>query len=144
MIKIVKLPEVKLTNGLVVANYSSPHPFRFEDDSVLPACTEERAIMTMLNAKEIIVETRTIIGVSEDVHDIKLEYKLTWFLEEDIAHFMRLYEKNMLPWHYIITPLPVVKAMEDAGMIIKDTPFRTGRLSDRIDKTLYKTKFCVL
>lgn len=30
----------KLSNGLRVANFSSPHPFTFEDGSVIPAVND--------------------------------------------------------------------------------------------------------
>ena len=35
-------PRVTLSNGLTLANFSSPHPFKFMDGSVLPPCSPER------------------------------------------------------------------------------------------------------
>lgn len=35
-------PRVTLSNGLTLANFSSPHAFKFMDGSVLPPCSPER------------------------------------------------------------------------------------------------------
>ena len=38
-----EMPITVLSNGIRVANFSSPHDFEFEDSSILKACSKERA-----------------------------------------------------------------------------------------------------
>jgi hypothetical protein len=42
-VAVEPMPTVILKNGLRVGNHSSPHEFQFDDGSVLPACSPERA-----------------------------------------------------------------------------------------------------
>lgn len=39
----MEIPTIRLSNGTVVANFSSSHPFYFGDGSILPACSSIRA-----------------------------------------------------------------------------------------------------
>ena len=46
------MPIVTLTNGIRIGNHSSPHTFTFEDGTVLPACSDERALTHKLQSIE--------------------------------------------------------------------------------------------
>lgn len=139
--KLPDLPSVTLTNGLVVANYSSPHPFLFEDGSILPACSNERAKLTMLYSNEVVVST------AFNYMNIRLDWEITWFVQEDMLNITKAFTRNKLPWNIVITPLPVMQAWSKyiADKPIQHGPFRTGRLVDRLEpKKLSIDKFCVL
>ena len=134
---IPKLPVITLINGLVVANYSSPHTFEFEDGSVLGACNKDRCMITELIPLETI-HSRCLTHI-----DIVLRYNMTWFLEEE---FKQILESKPL-WDVIITPLPVMKAWAEQrkrNNILPYGPWRTGRLVDRYNKILSISKFCIV
>lgn len=65
------MPWVWLSNGLIVANFSSPHSFRFTSGELLPACEEDRARGLMLDVTE--VETPNPRGWT----DIELRFELS-------------------------------------------------------------------
>ena len=118
-----ELPTVILSNGLRVANYSSPHPFTFDDGSVLPRCSDERATMTMLKKHKT---DRKIFESKSGVEFIKqkVRYTLSWFVAEDIRKIMHVFDSGKLPWDLIIAPLPVVDGMVTAGYDVLASPQR--------------------
>ena len=59
MRNLSKMPAVDLSNGICVANFSSPHPFTFEDGTVLPACEEDRVIVGSVSPMETLIPART-------------------------------------------------------------------------------------
>ena len=143
------LPSIILSNGLVVANYSSPHAFEFTDGSVLQACSDERATLTKLTAVES-KHSWTIAGVKQrvEITDIVINWKLTWFLKEEIIKIHNAIEELMgLPWDIILVPLPLMIAMKNELPGMKMTtnmyPFRIIRVADRITKKIHIDKFCV-
>lgn len=149
MKKIPKLPAVVLSNGLVVANYSSPHPFLFEDESVLDACSNERATLTAIQSNEVQIATTNITRSSGMVSyvDVRLDWELTWFVQEDMNNIVQAFVDNELPWDIIITPMPVMIGWKKYrhNKIIHQGPFRTGRLVDRLEpKRLSISKFCII
>jgi len=139
-----ELPSVVLSNGLRVANYSSPHPFTFTDGSVLPACSSARAKMTLLDASERELP-REINGIK--IIDVVIDWKLTWFLEEEVDKITYAQYQQGFPWDIILVPLPFMVAVKkyidrsfkDAGL----PPFRVIRVADRITKEIHIDKFCV-
>ena len=61
------LPIVKLSNGLRVANFCSPHIFEFEDGSVLGQRSQEWANRVKANIEDTVIEERhgiNLIAVS--------------------------------------------------------------------------------
>jgi hypothetical protein len=123
------IPTVKLSNGLVVGNFSSPHAFVFEDGSNLSPCPPERARACMLHAVE--VESPGIKGTV----DIELSFKLTSSVRDELALAQALPGIDI-----ILVPLPVMKAMADAGMPIGKC--RTIRVADRVTKAIHINRFC--
>ena len=47
----------KLSNGLKVGNFSSPHPFTFEDGSVIPAVNNNDSQRLKVNFNETVIQT---------------------------------------------------------------------------------------
>ena len=60
----------KLSNGLKVGNFSSPHAFTFEDGSVIPAVNDIDSQRLKVDFIETIVENKSAIGFDEDICDI--------------------------------------------------------------------------
>ena len=145
--KLIQLPSVKLSNGLVVANYSSPHAFTFIDGNILEACSEERAAATMLQKHK---SNQKVFEFDNKIMIIKhqVRYSLTQFVADDIRQIMKVYDAGELPWHVIIAPLPVLQGMLTAGYDILKTPFVTGTLIEspdgRVKKILYSDEFCYM
>lgn len=137
------VPVVALSNGLRVANFSSPHPFTFVDGHVLPACAPERAQWLMLEAEETRVTNHitqrwghTNVGVP--ITDIILSWKLT---PDVMAEVARLHEVEDID--IVLVPLPVMQALKE---FCPDTSLykkcRVIRTADRVAKTIYIDKFC--
>lgn len=122
---------VTLSNGKKVANFSSPHPFTFEDGNILPAVPNEYAEKYKIDFKE----TEHLNG------DIELSFGLT----NDVRDLMRSWEilwvSDMVD--VVFCPLPMIVAMRDAGMDVVNSPFRAICITDRINKLVSITKQCI-
>lgn len=126
-----------LSNGLRIANFSSPHPFTFTDGTVIPKVNDDLSRKLMLKCEERIIEK----GIVKNVI-------LTWKLSTEVLHelyeWQCIWEKGLID--YILVPLPVMSALKEEGWnshAIMDTPFRVIRIADRITKTIHIDKFCV-
>lgn len=125
-----KMPTVRLTNGLVVGNFSSPHEFQFEDGSILPACSKERAEALSVEFKETV----------HDSGDIRYQnISLGFDLRDDVlAAFTNDCEGEV---DIVLCALPMIKALQEKGLsIIKG---RTIRCLSRTDKRIHIDKFGV-
>lgn len=133
------MPIITLSNGLRVANFSSPHPFRFTDGSELPECSPERARVSKLQAHE--VETDRGLWT-----DIDLEFTMS---NECLA----LLEDAMMEYRFgrvdvVIVPFAVLnalKAKDPRNWLAygpRHHPFRTIRCADRVTKLNHHDRFC--
>lgn len=122
-------PVVTLTNGIRVANFSSPHPFTFDDGTVLPACDPERSRSLTLEA----VERPTPRG---SWTDIELWFRPTRIVDTALAELESDPDITI-----ILVPLPVMEAMKDCGRNIGKC--RVCRVADRITKTICANRFCI-
>jgi len=122
--------KVKLSNGVIVANFSSPHPFLFEDDTTLPGHSPEDARKLALRAEDIftprpggpLVDVDKKFAMSPDLQD-ELDR-----LEADPAIDI------------IIVPFPVLSSIKESGRAIGKA--RTIFTTDRITKKCSISKFC--
>ena len=119
-----------LSTGLRVGNFSSPHEFKFTDGSVLPACSEERARLLMLEATEYLVPSGC--GRYADIG-------LTFSMSGEVAAALDAAEQTDVD--LVLIPFPVMTAMKQAGRDIGKC--RVCRVADRVNKTIYHDKFCV-
>lgn len=144
------IPVVELSNGLVVANYSSPHTFEFIDGNVLGECTEQRSKITELQ----IVEIPYAVKIRDtSITAVNVTYHLTWFLKEETRKIFKAYDEGDLPWDILITPLPLMLALKEyycenaatPNALIRQNiqPFFGIRLFDRYTKVIHHNKFCV-
>lgn len=122
-------PVVRLKNGVRIANFSSPHEFKFDDGTVLPACTPERAKLLMLESEEV-------ARAGGKWTDIELVFKMSRQVDEAIDIL-----DNDLGVDVILVPFPVLEAIKrDRRPIGK---CRVCRVADRVAKTIFSDKFCI-
>lgn len=132
-----KAPIVELSNGLKVINFSSPHPFNFEDGTILPACSAKRAQSLMLKAEE-----RESRSLCLRWTDIDLEFKMS----EPVRHELMVccYEQVDI----VLVPLPVlqlarkIRLPHEHARIIQQK-VRGIRVKDRVTKEIYIDRFCL-
>jgi hypothetical protein len=126
-----------LTNGLRVANFSSPHPFTFTDGTVIPERDKEFAKRMMLEVEEIPVKCRRRFKT------IKPDFTLTHLVRDQIILWWTLY--NMKKVDAVLLPLPVMTALlkEFTEKQVLKSPFVVIRVADRITKAIHIDKFCI-
>ena len=150
----MEMPIVVLKSGLRVANFSSPHEFRFDTGEVLPACSPERAKSLMLDNKETVSDNP--FGWS----DVKLEFLMSEEVEREL---IRICEEELGTFNVLLVPLPVREAIKNlpaqaraepvGGMhqlLNRDSAYRwildvarVCRTADRVTKTIYGDRFCL-
>jgi hypothetical protein len=140
---ILQAPAITLSNGLRVANFSSPHPFNFVDGTILPACDNARSTHLALNT-ESSTETVDASGKFSNV-------SIQWELTPEIAKALDILEGDPLV-DIILCPLPVLTAIKQ---LREDSPYddkmssnlwskaRTIRVADRITKAIFIDRFCI-
>lgn len=123
------VPVVTLSNGLRVANFSSPHTFKFVDGTELPACSKERALHLMLGALEH--EENGIKGTT----DIVIEWTMTVAVQQALEALQARDDIDL-----VLVPLPVMTVIKDFEMDIGKC--RVIRVANRISKEIYIDRFC--
>lgn len=68
-------PRATLKSGLVIVNFSSPHPFLFDDDTILGSCDQERSLALALKVAEKHVYRTTIRRAR--IEDVIMGYAMT-------------------------------------------------------------------
>jgi hypothetical protein len=131
MQQIEKAPRTKLSNGLVVANMSSAHPFTFVDGAVIPACSPERCKSGEL--KPIEIESEGIKGTT----DIKIAFKLT----SGVTDMLDVLEQDG-EVDIVLVPFPVISALKAEGNT-DYSKVRSIRVADRVSKEIHIDRFCI-
>lgn len=134
-----------LSNGLRVANFSSPHSFEFEDGSVLPAVSEESCKKLSMDANEDIYKYPKY-GIEDKLGavyiSILLSFKSNPNVDEAIDYWLNRNDIDI-----VIVPLPVITMLRNTmnwdNDMIYHSPFRTIRIADRITKKICIDKFCI-
>ena len=148
MARGMTMPIIRLDNGIHVANFSSPHSFRFVTGEVLPACSPERANYLMLGALE-----HQSPGPGHRWTDIAIEFTMSAAVADAVLD-CQYCEANV-----ILVPLPVMQAAKCFAneAPVCDTDFeeadavwrrqvcrlRCIRVADRVTKTIYPDRFCI-
>jgi hypothetical protein len=153
-------PTTTLSNGLRVANFSSPHEFHFVDGSVLPACSPERCTWLSMKSQEVI--TTSECGRWQD---IEISFQLS---AQCIAQLLIMeYDPDV---DVILVPRVVKDALREEQQYALDyeqerrdryelylamtseppnttlgnlTKVRTIRCADRVKKLNHIDRFCV-
>jgi len=120
---------VILSNGLCVANHSSPHAFMFEDNSILRACSDERAQALKLSDEDVEVPNKG------GWIDVQKKFILNDTIRQSIDELQR--DETI---QIILVALPVLLALKDAGVPIGKA--RALYMVDRVSKKVSISKFC--
>lgn len=125
---------VTLSNGKRVANFSSPHPFEFEDGNVLPAHSPESANQLKVEFIEKLIN---------DDGDVLLTFELSPAVNDEMTRWMTLYREGQVD--VVFCPLPMITAIKGNWSTdwLYDTPFRAVRIEDRINKKVSIWKQCL-
>jgi len=133
------MPIVVLKNGTRVGNFSSPHEFRFDDGSVLPACPPERVQAGALEVQEATVRH------PKGWTDIKLNWTLSDSCCRLISESAALFAQDHVD--VVLVPLPVMTVIKrDLHVVSRDIaswPFRVVRVADRTSKVIHADRFCI-
>lgn len=121
---------IQLTNGKNVANFSSPHPFTFEDGTVLPAKSNEEA----QRLKVDFIEHKDPDAIEGHSVDMQLTFKLSDAVMEEVDKWETIAGDGHVD--VVFCPLPMIKALHAIGYNVKASPFRCIRMMDRVKKTL--------
>ncbi len=121
---------IQLTNGKNVANFSSPHPFTFEDGTVLPAKSNEEA----QRLKVDFIEHKDPDAIEGYSVDMQLTFELSDAVMEEIDKWERIAGDGHVD--VVFCPLPMIKALRAMDYDVKASPFRCIRMMDRVKKTL--------
>jgi hypothetical protein len=123
------MPIVVLKSGVKVGNFSSPHPFRFDDGTVLEACDPERCKAGALESRE--VEHPTPLGTI----DIELQFSMS-------PECQRMLDESAdTDADIIIVPFPVLDCLKRESKPLGKC--RVIRMVDRVNKIASSTRFCV-
>ena len=138
MIFLDKYPSIKLEEkGIRVVNYSSPHPYTFHTGEVLPACSDEVAQETKLEANHGKVYN------DKGWLDVSISYCLSKMQHEELPKLIAFNEIDI-----ILVPYPVLNALKECWEHDErwDDVFykvRVCKLHDRITKVIRADEFCV-
>lgn len=132
------MPLTTLSNGLTVANFSSPHAFTFEDGTVLGACSNERAQHFSAYVQDEVLEENT----NHDVLTLAVTL-LDRVYQELLALRRESFEQKIV----IILPLMMIQALRNQygwdNKRLLASPFRTIRMKSRTEKVCCIDKFCI-
>ena len=134
-----KMPTATLASGVKVANFSSPHEFRFTDGTELASCTPARTMAGSLRAVEI--ETERELWT-----DLSLSFELNKQVTELLVQALLAWTDGKVD--LVLCPLPVMKSLEAVdwtlnGVRFDTHPFRSVRMADRINKVIFHDRFCL-
>jgi hypothetical protein len=135
---------IVLSNGLRVANFSSPHEFQFVDGSILPAVSNELSKKLSLQVEEETYSTENIKDTDNKYISIKIKFTLDPLVIEELSYWHQEHKKGNVD--VVIVPRPCLDAIRESGTndeMINKFPFRTIRVADRLLKTVCIDKFCI-
>jgi hypothetical protein len=130
------MPIITLTNGLRIGNHSSPHPFQFEDDSILPGCSPGRA-----NSFKLIPLEENCPSPCQRWTDIDLSFAITAESQQAIIADAANPEVDV-----ILVALPVLIQVREHSWFADDNvrrKVRCIRKVDRVSQRIHIDKFCV-
>ena len=130
---------IKLTNGLRIANFSSPHPFTFTDGSILPEVSIEEAERLKIDFIEKPYKNMTANGVN--YNDIELSFELSDEVLNEVGRWNEKFRNRLVD--IVLCPLPMITALKNDEVLLQATPFRAVRMGDRIKKLAEIDKFCI-
>ena len=134
---------VKLSNGLIVGNFSSPHPFTFEDGNVIPAVNNNDSQRLKVNFIETVVENESAVGFDADIYKtISLDFELSNAVEYEMERWYKLWQDRKVD--IVLCCLPMIQALKKKSSVdLLNGPFRAIRMKDRIKKLISIDTFTI-
>lgn len=137
---------VKLTNGLRVGNFSSPHDFVFEDGTVLPAVSDDKSRRLKVDFIERFHAHQTPVHCSERIDIVSLNFELSGDVFKEISEWIGLSDEGHVD--LVLCPLPMITALKKDKAMLNSLRvaghqylFVAVRIADRVKKQLYINKF---
>lgn len=136
-ITITEAPAVTLSNGLRVANFSSPHPFNFVDGSMLPACDEARSrALSMDREDKESPWSGPLFGVSAPILQVKPVFVLNDATLAELQAAQETWDVDI-----VLAPFPLLQALESKALLGAFSKVATVIMADRITKAAAIDKF---
>lgn len=132
--EISEAPMVILPNRLRVANFSSPHDFKFIGGYTLPACGVDRVKALSLETVEEYEREELQEGVFTEAVRLRFNFTKRVYTELDALILSPLVD-------VILCALPVVELCRPDAVFMKKV--RGIRVADRITKEIYFDRFCI-
>jgi len=126
----LEVPTIKFNNGLVIANFSSPHPFKFNNGFILDACSTKRCKKLSLFKEEI-----KVLDSSRKFFNVQVIFRRNLVLEKELE----MLEKNP-KIDIILVPLPILTFYRDNPRFSK---IRGCIVEDRVNKIISCEKFSI-
>ena len=131
ILESTRLKVVRLSNQLIVGNFSSPHDFTFEDGTILPAVSDYDSIRLKVNFNETVVDD----NLAKKYKTIMLDFTLSDEVIREMNVWHKMWQHNDVD--IVLCPLPMIQALQQTDDDLKsllDSPFRAVRMKDRIKK----------
>lgn len=122
-------------SNLNVVNFSSPHPFDFENGQVLAACSEERSKALSMGSND--VTTERVLPNGKTLEVVTKRFVLT---DECRDELYRL--QNDVNVDVILVPFPTLQCVQELGLMGSLDKVATIFLVDRIKKLISTRRFC--
>lgn len=126
-------PVITLSNGLRVANFSSPHPFNFVDGTVCPSCEADRVRAGSLDREDVESPFPGLPGITAVIP----KFKLNDVLREELRQLQL--DKGI---DVVLVPFPVIEAIREDGLYNELTKSATICVADRLTKAIFIDRFC--
>jgi hypothetical protein len=127
------MPVAVLKSGLTVGNFSSPHAFTFEDETVLAGCEAERCKALSLREEET---EAPFLGGASKFGALAVTPKFVLTEEIRQALIKASYEADI-----VLVSFPTLAALKEAKELDNFLSVCTIR-ADRLTKKVSTTKFC--
>ena len=143
ILESTRLKIVRLSNQLLVGNFSSPHQFTFDDGTVLPSVSDYDSMRLKVDFNETIID----IGRTKPPYNVKtvsLNFTLSDEVKWEMDTWIKMYEHNDVD--IVLCPLPMIQALKQEGYVdgwTINSPFRAVRMKDRIKKLVSINTFTI-
>jgi hypothetical protein len=142
----VRMKVIRLSNQLLVGNFSSPHAFTFDDCNVLPAVSDYDSMRLKVNFNETIVDDKIVKHHqnSQYISTVTLDFTLSEEVKWEMEMWHTMHKHNDVD--IVLCPLPMIQALRAEGYTeewLINSPFRAVRMKDRIRKTVSCDTFTI-
>ena len=141
-------PSVRLSNGLVIVNHSSPHVFTFEDGSVLEACSPEMSRRLTLGSNDTEQEYHNPLTLGKHIL-VRKNFELTEAIVSDFEGLSMAYYRGL--FDICLVALPLLKTIQEDYLKVHPwlleedaiimAYIRCIYVEDRVSKLISITKF---